>query len=153
MARGRNPNPESKVVQFKSDDGVPPEERAAVESARLLPDFLSPDEVEIWERVAPELHMIGRLKGHFVDVLAEYCRAIARLATLRQQLKSDGEVYTTVGRNGTQWKSRPEVAQLNEAWRQWRNLAAALGLSPADERGLQIAQGDMFDNPFADLDR
>ena len=151
--RGRKPEPETKVVAFKTDDGVAPDVRAANESARLMPPSLSSEEQDIWQRVAPELALIGRLKGHFVDVVAEYCRAIARLSKLRKELTGLGEVYSVVGRNGEQFKSRPEVAQMNETWRQWRQLAAALGLSPADERGLMVVQGELFDNPFADLER
>lgn len=152
VMRGRRPEPESRVVQFKTDDGVPPDQRAANDAARLRPQNLCPDEAAIWDRIAPELALLGRLKGHFVDVVAEYVRAVNRMRVLRETLMDEGEVYTVHGRNGSQHKSRPEVAQLNETWRQWRQLAAALGLTPADERGLALGQSDLFDNPFADLE-
>ena len=148
--KGRKPKPDSKVVQFKGEDGLSPDERHSQESEKLAPDDLSKAERKVWDRVAPELSKLGRLKAHFVDVIAEYCRVIARMIELRAILAEKGETYAVEGRNGRQEKSRPEVAQFNEAWRQWRSLTAMLGLSPADERGLVSGQGDLFDTPFAD---
>ena len=151
--KGRKPKPDSKVVQFKSENGLSPDERHRQESEKLAPDDLSQSERMVWDRVAPELSKLGRLKAQFVDVIAEYCRVVVRMIKLRGLLVEKGETYAVVGRNGCQEKSRPEIAQFNEAWRQWRSLTAMLGLSPADERGLVIGQGDLFGNPFADLER
>lgn len=61
----------------------------------------------------------------------------------------DAEMYVVRGRNGTQIKSHPFVAQLNETWRQWRSLMMELGLSPVSERNLQPGQGDLFADPAA----
>lgn len=47
-----------------------------------------------------------------------------------------GETYESETRNGKQIKSRPEVAQLNETFRQIRALANDFGMTPAAERGL-----------------
>jgi phage terminase small subunit len=56
------------------------------------------------------------------------------------------EIYRVeAGRNGTQIKTHPFVAQINESWRQWRCMIGMLGLSPADERNLIPGQGDLFD--------
>ena len=151
MVRGRKPDLEN-VVQFKSEDGVPADVRCAQLAADLKPFELTEYEEQIWDRLAPQLALNGRLKAHFVDTIAEYCRALIRMRALRSTLHDEGETYTVNGRNGTQYKSRPEVAQLNETWRQWRNLAGALGLTPTDERGLNDGQGDLpFDNPFENL--
>lgn len=108
-------------------------------------DLLSNDELKVWDRVAPHLAMLGRLKPHFVDALCEYCRIVRRLADARKKLDEDEWTYATSGRNGTQYKSRPEVAQLNDDWRKWRSLVGEFGLAPAAERGMQIGQGDLFD--------
>ena len=136
---------------MKAEGGVPFEERCARLAADLKPFDLSEYEARVWDRIAPQLAMQERLKPHFVDTVAEYCRALMRMRSLRMTLHDEGETYTVKGRNGEQHKSRPEVAQLNETWRQWRNLTAALGLTPADERGLAAGNGDLFDNPFDKL--
>lgn len=149
MTKGRKPNLEN-VVPLKAGDGVPLDERCEQMARDLKPFELTEYEALIWDRIAPQLAMQNRLKPHFVDTIAEYCRALIRMRALRSTLQEEGETYTVHGRNGQQYKSRPEVAQLNETWRQWRNLTAALGLTPIDERGLAAGQGDLFpgDNPF-----
>jgi P27 family predicted phage terminase small subunit len=115
-------------------------------AAQLRPDWLSESELAIWDRVAPTLVMLNRLKPHFVDALAEYCIVRRRLAEARAYLDEKTWHYITEGRNGTQYKSRPEVAQLNDDWRKWRSLVGEFGLAPAAERGMQSAQGDLFDD-------
>ncbi|WP_119309728.1 P27 family phage terminase small subunit [Cohaesibacter haloalkalitolerans] len=154
MARGRKPDFEN-VVRFKNDGGIPFEEQCEQLAAELKPFDLTEYEALIWDRIAPQLAEQQRLKAHFVDTVAEYCRALIRMRALRSTLLDEGETYVVEGRNGKQYKSRPEVAQLNETWRQWRNLTAALGLTPVDERGLAAGQGDLFppggENPFAGM--
>jgi len=90
---------------------------------------------------------VDRLKARFVDVIIEYCRATVRLRLLRETMPTiNMEIYRVeAGRNGTQVKTHPYIAQINETWRQWRALVAMLGLSPADERNMIPGQGDLFD--------
>ena len=125
------------------------DEPQAVHFARanvLRPDDdLAEAELKVWDRIAPHLAMLGRLKPHFVDALAEYCRIVRRLADARSYLDESEWSYITSGRNGQQFKSRPEVAQLNDDWRKWRSLVGEFGLAPAAERGMQSGQGDLFD--------
>lgn len=109
-------------------------------------DLLSDDELKVWDRIAPHLAMLGRLKPHFVDALCEYCRVVRRLADARKYLDDKDWTYVTSGRNGQQFKSRPEVGQLNDDWRKWRSLVGEFGLAPAAERGMQSGQGDLFDD-------
>ncbi len=125
------------------------EEPQAIHFAKskdLRPDWLTDDELAIWDRIAPQLVMLGRLKPHFVDSLAEYCIVRRRLADARKYLDENEWRYVTSGRNGTQYKSRPEVAQLNDDWRKWRTMVGEFGLAPAAERGMQSGQGDLFDD-------
>lgn len=109
-------------------------------------DLLTDDELKVWDRIAPHLAMLGRLKPHFLDALCEYCRVVRRLADARKYLDDKEWIYVTQGRNGVQYKSRPEVAQLNDDWRKWRSLVGEFGLAPAAERGMATGQGDLFDD-------
>jgi len=126
------------------------DEPQAVHFARannLRPDDeLTEAELKIWDRTAPHLSMLGRLKPHFVDAFAEYCRIVRRLSDARKYLDEAEWIYITEGRNGQQLKSRPEVAQLNDDWRKWRTLVGEFGLAPAAERGMQSGQVDIFDD-------
>lgn len=109
-------------------------------------DLLTESELKIWDRNAPQLAMLGRLKPHFVDAFCEYCRIVRRMADARNYLDQEEWIYVTTGRHGDQRKSRPEVAQLNDDWRKWRSLVGEFGLAPAAERGMQSGQGDLFDD-------
>lgn len=101
---------------------------------------LRESELVVWDRIAPELAAVSRLGPLYFDAVCEYCRVVARLAELRQHLDDKEWTYVVEGRNGMQIKSRPEVAQANETWRQWRSLVGELGLSPAAERGIKTGQ-------------
>lgn len=109
-------------------------------------DLLTESELKIWDRNAPQLAMLGRLKPHFVDAFCEYCRVVRRLADARNYLDKEDWTYATSGRNGDLRKSRPEVAQLNDDWRKWRSLVGEFGLAPAAERSMQTGQSDLFDD-------
>lgn len=147
---------------------------AKVLATKLCPRGLDKEERKEWMRVAVMLAepQVDRLKPHFVDVVMEYVRASLRLRAFRlfflaNVVKLDGlvedaannvervtgepgldaEVYVVHGRNGTQLKAHPYVAQMNETWRQWRSLMMELGLSPASERNMMPGQGDLFGDP------
>ena len=147
--RGRKPKLDEKVVQFPGAAG---DSWHAEQALRFRPRGLSRPERAEWARVAEELSRVGRLHARFQDVIREYVQLVVRIRETRSWLASNGETYESEGRQGIQFKSRPEVAQLNDDWRKWRSLMAELGLSPAAERGLQSGQMDLFDNPFAALD-
>lgn len=150
--QGRKPN-QSNVTYLTPKDGVDVDARANDLAQALKPRDLSDAEAALWDQVAPELAKLDRLKAHYVVAIREYVRCILRMEELREVLRDKGEVYTTSGRNGEQHKTRPEVAQLNTTWSNWRNLTASFGLTPSDERGLAAGQGNLFDNPFDGLDQ
>lgn len=124
-----------------------PEALHRAKSADLRPDYLSDAERGVWDRLGPYLVLLGRLKPHYVDAFAEYCIVHVRLRDARRYLDDSEWVYVTEGRNGTQYKSRPEVAQLNDDWRKWRSLVGEFGLAPCAERGVRgEGQAELFDD-------
>lgn len=151
MARGRRPDP-GNVVPLRGEATAESEQRRIDAALRLaedlkphgLPEALGGE----WDRIAPVLAdpSLDRLKPQYVDCVLEYCRVVVRLRELRAQFASvSEETYEVSGRNGDQLKTHPVVAQINEAWRQWRSLVGMLGLSPADARALVPGQGDLFE--------
>ena len=146
MVNKADPNKGSNVVSLPGVEK--PDEYHIDQAAELRPDNLSDTESAIWDRVAPELSKIGRLKKIYIDVVAEYCIVLARMAETRKTLDKKEWIHETEGRHGKQIKSRPEVAQLNDDWRKFRSLVGELGLSPSAEKSLNAAQGDLFDNEF-----
>lgn len=144
--RGRKPKIDNVVPMRGEVTGAQAVDRII---RRLQPPGLSKELRAEWRRVARILAdpTVDRLKPRFVDVIAEYCRVMVRLRQLREAVPTIAdETYEVHGRNGAQRRPDPHVAQINEAWRQWRSLVAMLGLSPADERNMIPGQGDLFDD-------
>lgn len=147
MAKGRKP----KLVNGSNVVAMPLfDEPQAIHFARakeLRPDHeLNDYERSVWDRTAPQMAMLGRLQPHFVDALTEYCHVRNRLHVARKELDKTGWVYESETRNGLQYKSMPQVAQLNDDWRKWRSMIAEFGLAPASERGMLSGQGDTHDD-------
>lgn len=172
--QGRKPKP-SNVVPLK---GNTPRLVPGALARKLCPRGVSKDERKEWMRVATMLAdpVLDRLKPHFVDSILEYCRAVIRLRMFRNYFAAnkvelseaedvhenivarvtgepglDAEMYVVHGRNGTQLKSHPFVAQMNEAQRNWHRLAAECGLSISSERNMIPGQGNLFDDPASEF--
>ncbi|MBE0434647.1 MAG: P27 family phage terminase small subunit [Methylomicrobium sp.] len=143
MSRGRKPNLTNVVAMPLHDE---PQSVHVAKAAAIKPDWLNEDEGRVWDRIAPELVMLGRLKPHFADALGEYCVVRVRLVKARRELDDQSWEYVTEGRNGAQYKSKPAVAQLNDDWRKWRSLVGEFGLAPAAERSVATNQSDLFDD-------
>lgn len=125
------------------------------EAKRLRPDSrLEPAELAIWDRIAPLLAAHDYLNDLFIDSLVEYCRVVNSIDKTVRYLREHGETYSTETRNGTQYKSWPQVGQLNELRRMLRSYVSDFGLSPQARKALETAQTDIFDlngseeNPF-----
>jgi P27 family predicted phage terminase small subunit len=118
----------------------------------LKPRGLTRAEKKVWDRIAPELSRLGRLRPHYVDFVEQYCVVKVRMDDLRSFLDEEDWSYATSGRHGIQHKSRPQVAQLNDDWRKWNSLVAQLGISPATALRFNDKQGSLFeDDEFGKL--
>jgi phage terminase small subunit len=154
MARGRKPdlNAPSNVVFIDGAPATPkdePKPQHYDKADELRPvNELTEQELVIYDDLAPYLVMLGRLKKHYLHSFCEYCRIYVRLAVARKDLDAQSWTYVIEGRNGEQIKMRPEVAQLNEMFRQFRSLVGEFGLAPAADRGLSNGQLDLFDDGF-----
>ena len=124
------------------------------EANRLRPSSrLEPDELAIWDRIAPLLAAHDYLNDLFIDSLVEYCRVICELDQTVKYLRDNGKTYSSETRNGIQFKSRPEVGQLNELRRMLRSYVSDFGLTPQARKQLEAVQADLFnddpeENPF-----
>jgi phage terminase small subunit len=93
---------------------------------------------------------VNRLKPHYMLAFMQLVRAVVRHERITIELDEAGETYVSETRSGKQIKSRPEVAQLNETFRQIRGLASDFGMTPASERGLTGGGQLGFDFPDPD---
>lgn len=147
MANKPDPN-KSNVSQFPG--GEKSEEFHIAKADELRPDTLNEKEVAVWNKIAPELSKVGRLKRLYIEIISEYCRIVVRLFDARKDLDERDWTYVTTGRHGSQEKSRPEVAQVNDDWRKLRSIISDLGLSPSAERNLS-QQGELFPGDFSNF--
>lgn len=150
--RGRKPNSDN-VVPLTADSRVADfDAYAKTKAAELKPEKLPARVSKVWDRVAPRVchPTVDRLKAHNVEGFKLLCDSIARYEQLVAWLSRHHETYVTETRNGTQHKSRPEVAQRNEAFRQALTLLRDFGLTPAAERGMANGQAafDFGENDF-----
>ncbi|MFY1706243.1 P27 family phage terminase small subunit [Tritonibacter scottomollicae] len=150
--RGRRPT-EEKVVAL-AEEGAPLhnlEERARMRLEEIRPEGLTGELRWTFDRLAlPLCHpTVDRLKPSNVFMFRQLCAAVVRHERLTLELEELGETYESETRNGVQIKARPEVAQLNETFRQIRGLANDFGMTPAAERGLSGAgqMGFSFPDP------
>lgn len=142
--RGRKKDVNNVSVLPRSDE---PQSMHYDRASALKPESLNDGASKIWDILAPQMVMLGRLKSHFVIAFAEYCHLTAKIAEVRKTLDDEEWTYVTSGRNGQQYKSKPEVAQLNDDWRKWRSMQACFGLTPTDERAVMNGgQADIFDD-------
>ncbi|UWR61376.1 P27 family phage terminase small subunit [Phaeobacter inhibens] len=150
--RGRRPA-EEKVVAL-AEEGVPLhnlEERARMRLEEIRPEGLTGELRWTFDRLAlPLCHpTVDRLKPSNVFMFKQLCKAVLRFERLELELEEKTEIYESETRNGNQIKSRPEVAQYNQAFRDVRSLANDFGMTPAAERGLSgaVQMGFNFADP------
>jgi P27 family predicted phage terminase small subunit len=137
--KGRKPSSDNVIPLTEDGQGANFEERARARAEDLKPEGLSFTVSAIWDRLAPSLcdPRKNRLNETNVFMFEQLCWTIDRHQRLRVDIGDSGETYESQTRNGVQRKSRPEVGQFNETWRQIRALASDFGMTPAAERGLQ----------------
>lgn len=152
--KGRRPAGEGAVVPMRDDGaaGHNLEERARARMLELEPDDINPAHREIYRRLAlPLCHPTrDRLNEGNIFMFHQLVRVVARHERLLIEIE-DGETYVTKTRDGEQHKARPEVAQVNETFRQIRALAGEFGMTPATERSLGTGgqMGFNFPDPAA----
>ena len=137
-----------KVVESK--EGFEPHRDIKVSELATFdpPDLVNQDAVALaeWRRIVPLLQNMQYLKELDIWSLAQYCLAVSEYDEVTRDMLEHGYTYVSVGRNGEQFKNRPEVARRNDLIRTIRAAASDFGLSPAARLRLAAGdQGDLFD--------
>ena len=100
--------------------------------------------LEYWHALTGWCAVAGLLQDVDAIQLAELAELCADREDLRKKIGADWS-YKTVGRSGIQWKTRPEVAQLNLVNRMISSIAADYGATPVARLRLSGGlQGDLF---------
>ncbi|NVK56668.1 MAG: P27 family phage terminase small subunit [Alteromonadaceae bacterium] len=137
--KGPKPNL-TNVIPMKPDQGeimLPPDP----------PDYMTPEGMDAFIELAPELTRLGRLEKRYIHQFAAYCEAVGGFMRATRDRAIEGDFYkSTGGRNGTQQKRTAAVGLQIDHIKLMNSLSALFGLSPVDEQRLRTdGQGDLFD--------
>ncbi|WP_166359296.1 phage terminase small subunit P27 family [Pseudomonas akapageensis] len=139
------------LMEEVKDSGVPI-------AAPAMPTCLSDEAVAEWERVLPDLMMLGLVSTLDGMILATYCEAVAdwqrfrrRIAELNAKADSsdagDVQTFATGAKQISVWR---QLA--NDAEKRANSAGAQFGFSPMARRNLKTAapQGELFPNEQRD---
>jgi len=151
MAKGRKPSGDGAVVPMREEgsEGHNLDARAHARMLELEPEGLDLITETTYRRLAlPLAHPTrDRLHEGNIFMFLQLVRSVVRHERALLVIDDEGETYTTKTRDGEQQKTRPEVAQVNETWRQIRSLAGEFGMTPSTERGLNSSGQMGFNFP------
>lgn len=108
-----------------------------------------------WRRLLPLLMETRILKAQDVNLLAEYCNAIAMYSDAQKSIAEHGVIYKTSSKHGEMTRANPALKVIDQANKTMARLGAQLGIGPKARYLLQInaqsagEQPDLFGRPAA----
>lgn len=145
--RGPAPKPTAlKLVAGTRTDRVNRNEPSPSDELDVEPPEWLTDDVALatWDRLAPDLIDRGVLTGWDVQAFAEWCAAVATIATAESHLAADGHVVeaTVFDRNGSPAGTRVVRNEWSRVWKDAMEVAARraakFGLTPSDRAGISV---------------
>jgi phage terminase small subunit len=134
MAKGRKKTPDQmKLVRgtFRKDRANDCAPDQAPDGMRA-PSWLPAGAVEYFGVLKTRLEVHGLNSSSFTEALAMAALRLHEIDELSREIEAHGRVYETTNAKGdVVHKSRPEVAQRNDALRHLQGLLAEFGLTPA----------------------
>jgi P27 family predicted phage terminase small subunit len=122
-------------------------EPAAPQGVPPCPDWLSDEARAEWDRVIPELQMMGLLSTADRAALAAYCTAWARWVEAEAMVKKLGTIVKSPDK-GFPMKS-PYLSIADQALETMRKLMVEFGLTPSSRSRIKVPGGgdaaDEFD--------
>lgn len=163
---GRKPKPdEIKVLTgtFRADRTNPDKPKLALEIP-MPPDWLSERAKEAYSELAGVLHNMKVITSSDRTALSLLCESYATYRECYEFIKVHGRTYRTgtpvakkdiegdiigydLAEGTIMYRAYPEVAIMNEAWKQCRSLLAEFGLTPSS-RNKVSAIGEKEEDPF-----
>lgn len=124
-----------------------------------MPDCMTDEAVAEWERLIPDLELLGLISKLDMMALATYCEAVADWKRFRRRIhdanadregaadKGDVQVFKTGATQISVWR---QLA--NDAEKRANAAGAMFGFSPMARRNLKVTppQGDLFPNEHRD---
>jgi P27 family predicted phage terminase small subunit len=104
------------------------------------PEWLRPEAVEIWKRIAPRLTVIRILQVADADTFGRYCEDFAKWIGLNAILREEGMTYQSESPHGKYTRAHPALAMADRLNRTLLMFEANFGLNPADRQRLFAAR-------------
>lgn len=140
---GRKPTP-TEIKKAMGNPGKRPlnyEEPDAPDGAPVMPEFLSHEARQEWNRIVPILDEMNILKTSDLALLASYCQEYGNYVIAQNMIfETGGSVIETVSHSGSIiMKKNPWLTASNEAYDRMNKAGARLGLSPSDRTGVRVS--------------
>ena len=119
-------------------------------SLPVPPGWLTVRGAEIFLNLVNILDEMGIASSADTQVITLCASRIEEIEITTALVEDNGRTYETVSDTGSMFRSRPEVAQRNEAMRHAQSLLSELGLTPA-ARSKVSATTKPEGNPFTKL--
>lgn len=126
-------------------------ETSAPAVAMQPPEWLNPDGLEVWNRIAPRLVVMKILQNIDADAFARYCQNFGRWVKLQRRLDHEGETYTSESPHGTYVRANPAFMIADRLDRGLQRDEANFALNPADRQRLFAARAAAAGAGGADL--
>lgn len=154
MARGRKKTPDNvKLIRgsFRKDRANDNAPNQAPDGMRA-PAWLPTEAVEYFGVLKSRIEAYGLNSSSFTEALAMAALRLSEIDELSAIIETEGRVYQTTNTKGDiSFKSRPEVAQRNEALRHLQGLLAEFGLTPASLGKVNAGKQKEDKNPFEEM--
>ncbi len=151
--KGRKPKPDHLKVVSGTDQPcrMKPDQPAGPKDLQEAPERLTRRAAEIFAGLVAILDKMGIASSADMHILTLCASRIEEVEITTALVEDNGRTYeTTTESGGTMVRTRPEVAQRNEAMRHSQSLLCELGLTPAARSKVSVIK-DKEGNPFANL--
>lgn len=151
--RGRKRKPDHLKVIAGTDQAcrMNPEAPVAPTTLPIAPEWLTKRAAELFDGLVAILDEMGIASSADMQVIALCASRLEEVEITTALVEDNGRTFETVNESGsTMYRSRPEVAQRNEAMRHAQSLLSELGLTPA-ARSKVSAGKKPEENPFKQL--
>jgi len=130
-------------------EGVEPQ---AEPNCPPAPSWLSRVAKLEWNRVAPELHRLGLLKGLDLQPLAIYCQSYADMRKAQEELNKHGLTTVHVNKAGEEnLVVRPEHYVVQACVKQIKAFCTEFGMTPSSRARLMLPSEKTADDPLENL--
>ncbi|MES2030856.1 MAG: phage terminase small subunit P27 family [Pseudomonadota bacterium] len=130
----------------RTNDAAP----VAPERLPVAPGWLTVRGAEIFDQLVALLDEMGIASCADTQVVTLCASRIEEVEITTALIEDNGRTYETVSDTGSMFRSRPEVAQRNEAMRHTQSLLSELGLTPAARSKVSV-NAKPEGNPFKNL--